>query len=243
MLRLTAFTVGLTLSSLAVATTTWTVKDPTWELDANGKSYDSQSSCVAAAETLAAATYHCTSTNVATIVGASSTVTSGGGSTSTPVASAGTSWVYHNGTFYWPGDWSWSGKANYKDTAGQPRSGSFDIAFTLLGQWGGWQPYAPNRSFSLSPYKYLIISIKTTVPSQPVHIFFEAANDTPIGTWLDPVQAGFGPSPVVGQWTSFKIPLSAFGVSGATILKFGVQDDSGGSNNTFYIDDVGFTAS
>jgi hypothetical protein len=245
MRRLFSLTLGLTLSSLAVSATTWTVKDPTWELDANGKTYDSQAACVAASQTLAAATYHCTGSNVATIVGSSSTVGSGGGGgtgggTGT---SNGTSWVYHNGTFYWPGDWSWSGLANYKDTAGRPRSGTFDIAFNLQGQWGGWQPFAPNRSFSLSPYKYLTLSIKTTVQSQPIHIFFEAANDKPIGTFIDPVQGGFGPSPVVGQWTTYKIPLSAFGVSGATILKFGVQDDSGGSNNTFYIDDVGFTAS
>lgn len=245
MLRLSALTIGLTLSSLAVSSTSWTVQNPSWQLDANGKTYDSQSSCVAAAETLPAATYRCTGSNVATIVGVSSTVTSGGGTTPTPTPTptSGTSWVYHNGIFNWPGDWSWSGTANYKDTEGRPLSGMYDVAFTLQGQWGGWQPYAPNRSFSLAPYKYLVISIKTTVASQPIHIFFEAANDTPIGTFIDPAASGFGPTPVVGQWTSYKIPLSAFGVTGATILKFGVQDDSGGANNTFYIDDVGFTAS
>ncbi len=236
MRRLSALTLttGLTLSSLAASATTWTVQDPTWALDGNAKTYSSQADCIAAAEAMAAATYHCTSNGVATIVG---TTASSGGTPPPPPPTAGTSWVYHNGTFYWPGDWSWSG------TGGAPTSGSYDVAFHLLGQWGGWLPYAPNRSFSLAPYKYLIISIKTTVPNQPIHIFFDAANDTPIGTFIDPVAGGFGPKPVVGQWSLYKIPLSAFGISGATILKFGVQDDSGAGSNTVYFDDVGFTTS
>ena len=239
-LSILTFTTGLTLSSLAASATTWTVQDPTWTLDGNSKSYASQAACVTAAEAMAMATYHCTSSGVATIVGSSAT-SSGG--TTTPPPTTGTSWVYHDGTFFWPGDWSWSGTANYKDTSGLPTSGSFDVAFHLSGQWGGWLPYAPNRSFSLAPYKYMIISIKTTVANQPIHIFFDAANDTPIGTFIDPVAGGFGAKPVVGQWTLYKIPLSSFGISGATILKFGVQDDSGGSGNTFYVDDVGFTTS
>src|SRR5262249_49010443 len=138
MRKLSMLAVGLMLSSLAAAATTWTVRDPTWELDANGRSYDSQASCVAAAETLPAATYHCSSSHIATIVGTSSNVTSGGGTAPAPQPTAGTYWVYHDGVFNWPGDWSWAGRANYKDTAGLPRSGPYDIAFTLLGQWGGW---------------------------------------------------------------------------------------------------------
>jgi hypothetical protein len=158
-----------------------------------------------------------------------------------PTTTGVTSWVYHNGSFKWPGDWSWAAVPNYKDTSGVPLSGKYDIAVRLVGQWGGWQPYALGQNFSLKPYKYMTISIKTTVTPQPIHIFFQAANDTPVGTWVDPVAGGFGPAAVVGQWQTYKIPLAALGVSGLNILKFGVQDDSGGAANTFYLDDVGFT--
>jgi hypothetical protein len=157
-----------------------------------------------------------------------------------PPPPPGTSWVYHAGVFSWPGDWSWAGHPNYKDTAGKPASGTFDIAYTLVSPWGGWQPYAPGKTFSLTPYKFLILTIKTTVGLQPIHLHFEAANDTPIGKVIDPVAGGFGPTAVVGTWQQYKVPLAAFGITGATILKFAVQDDSGGVN-TFYLDDVGFS--
>jgi hypothetical protein len=239
MRKLAALLVGLPFSTLALSATTWTVTGPTWELDGNGKTYQSQGACVAAAEAMAAAIYHCTNSNVATVTG---TVTAGPPPPPVPPPpTAGTYWVYQNGTFNWPGDWSWSGRANYRDTTGDPLSGGYDIAFTLLGSWGGWLPYAPNKRFSLTPYKYLTIAIKTTVAPQPVHIFFEAANDTPVGTFIDPAASGYGQTPVVGQWNTYRIPLAAFGVTGVDILKFGVQDDSGGANNTLYIDNVGFT--
>jgi hypothetical protein len=50
----------------------------------------------------------------------------------------------------------------------------------------------------------------------------------------------YGPPPVVGQWTTYKIPLTDLGVAGTHIYKFAIQDVTGLASNVFYLDDVGF---
>lgn len=163
--------------------------------------------------------------------------TGGGGSTTPPAA---TSWVYHNGQFLWPGDWSFSAEPNYKDTAGAAASG-YDIALTLKGQWGGWLPYAPGQSFNLTPYTAITFALKPASAGAKAQIYFVKAGDDPVGNAVDPFSGQYGPTPTLGQWNTYRIPLSAFGVSGVTILKFSIQDQSGRASGTaFYLNDVGF---
>lgn len=172
----------------------------------------------------------------------------GGASLSSPnsatvdITSNSTDWVYYDGVFNWPGDWSFSATPNYRDTAGGPIEGPYDIAVTVTGQWGAWQPYAPGESLDTTPYKYLIFSLKPTVANQVWDVGFMSAGDTPDGTQAVNI-APYGPAggPVVGQWGSYKIPISAFSLTDTTVLKFWIQDDTGRSTNLFYVDNVGFT--
>src|SRR5262245_31863962 len=76
----------------------------------------------------------------------------------TPVPADGTYWVYYNGQFNWTSDYSWLASIDYHDTAGIPLSGATDIAVTILGQWGGFQPYLA-AGFDTSPYKYLTFAV------------------------------------------------------------------------------------
>jgi len=69
-------------------------------------------------------------------------------------------------------------------------------------------------------------------------VFFQKVGDVPVGKVVNPLD--YGPAPVVGQWTTYKIPLVDLGVSGIRIYKFAIQDQTGLDNNTFYLDDVGF---
>ena len=182
---------------------------------------------------------------------------SGGATLSTPSSAtvtitgsgtASTLWVYYNGVFNWGGDWSFSATPNYKDTAGAPLDGPYDTAITITGQWGGWQPYVSGSCqsnialcFDTTPYKYLIFSLKPTVANQTWDVMFHSAGDTNDGNVV--LVAPYGPTggPVVGQWNSYKIPLSAFALTDTTVLKFFIQDESGLASNLFYVDDVGFT--
>jgi hypothetical protein len=151
---------------------------------------------------------------------------------------AHTFWVYHDGHFHWPGDYSFAAKADYSDKEGGPLSGRYDIKVVVTGKWGGFLPFATNWDFDLSGYEYLTFAFKPTVPNQTAQVFFEKVGDVPTGKAVNPFQ--YGPAPVVGQWATYKIPLSELGVSAIHIYKFAIQDQTGLPNNLFYLDDIGF---
>jgi Calx-beta domain len=177
----------------------------------------------------------------------SATVTISGSSASQ--AAAGTLWVYTNGVFNWGGDWSFAASADYKDTAGVPIDGPFDIVITGQ-QWGGWQPYVNancqsniSLCFATTPYKYIFFSAKPTVANQVFGVGFMSSGDTPDGPVLEDTSAycSGGKNPPVGQWETCKIPISAFGLTDTTVLKFWITDQTGLSSNHYYLDDVGFS--
>ena len=151
---------------------------------------------------------------------------------------AGTSWVYYNGVFDWPGDYSFSATANYADTEGGPMSGPHDVKVTLTGPWGGWLPYAQNWSFASQGYTKLTFSLKPTVANQKWNVYFVKVHDVNVGISIDP--ANYGPAPVPGQWATYTVPLADLGVLGTSIYKFAIHDETGLSNNTWYVDNVGF---
>jgi hypothetical protein len=166
----------------------------------------------------------------------SATVTVG---TSTTPPPAGTSWVYYNGAFDWPGDYSYDAVPNYADTSGGPLSGAHDIKVTLTSAYGGWLPYAQNWDFNSAGYTKLTFALKPTVANQKWWVYFVKVGDVPVGIYLD--VANYGPAPVVGQWNTYTVPLSDLGVLGTSIYKFCIQDQTGLSNNAWYADNVGFT--
>lgn len=172
------------------------------------------------------------------------------GVTITGSKAGATAWVYYNGAMNWGGDWSFAATANYKDTAGVPIEGPYDIVITGQ-QWGGWQPYVSGNCqsnisacFDTTPYKYLIFSVKPTVANQGLASGFMSAGDTPDGVVIYDLSSycSGGGNPPVGQWESCKVPLSAYGLTDKTILKFMISDQTGLASNRWYIDNVGFTA-
>jgi hypothetical protein len=159
-----------------------------------------------------------------------------------------TLWVYYNGVFNWPGDWSSGATPNYQDTAGAPIEGPYDIGITST-LYGLWQPYVNgycqttlSLCFDTTPYQYLIFSIKPTVANQLIEVGFMSAGDTPDGPVIfATAYCSGGANPPIGQWESCKMPLSVFKLTDTTVLKFWIQDETGLSSNHWYIDNVGFT--
>lgn len=148
--------------------------------------------------------------------------------------------VYHDGHFAWPGDYSFVATPDYRDTSGAPVSGKYDIKVTLTGPWGGWQPFATNWVFDTSTYNYLTFAFKPTVTNQAAQVYFMLVGDKPVGIGVDPFK--YGPTPVVGQWGVYTIPLADIGVAKTKIYKFAIQDKTGIKNNIFYVNDVAFLA-
>lgn len=174
----------------------------------------------------------------------SATVIVSGSATS--VGSPGsTFWVYHNGVFYWGGDYSYGARINYADTSGDPLNGRYDIAVNITSPYGGFLPYAggtvPLWSFVDNAYNYLTFAIKPTVANQSAQVYFVKVGDVPVGLNVNPFNGQYGPPPQVGIWTKYKIPLSDLGVLDTSVYKFAIQDMTGLSGNVFYLDDIGFS--
>lgn len=155
-----------------------------------------------------------------------------------PPPPPGTSWVYYDGVFDWPGDYSYVATPDYSDTSGNPLTGPYDIRITLDGAWGGWLPYAKNWDFDSKGYTKLTFALKPTVANQVWHVYFVKVGDVPVGIYLDVAQ--YGPAPVPGKWATYTVPLADLGVLGTDIYKFCIQDQTGLSRNTWYVDNVGF---
>jgi hypothetical protein len=163
-----------------------------------------------------------------------SVVINGSGSTS----ANGIFWVYTNGVFAWPGDYSFVSTVDYKDTSGSPQTPPYDIKWTVTGAWGGFQPYATNWSFDTTPYTYLRFSMKPTIAGQQAQVYFMLVGDIPVGVTVNVLN--YGPAPVVGQWATYTIPLKDIGVANTNVYKFAIQDQTGLGHNVVYLDDVGF---
>ncbi len=155
---------------------------------------------------------------------------------------SGEFWVYRDGSFNWAGDYSWEARIDYRDQHGMPPGHRYDIAVTITGRWGGFQPFAPGKRFDVSRYKYLVYSLKPTMDNQVFATGFAALNDVPDGKPVTVSGPPYGPIPVAGRWATYRIPLGEFALSNPIIQKFAIADGSGRANNLFYVDDVGFTA-
>jgi hypothetical protein len=179
-------------------------------------------------------------------------------------------WVYHNGVFTWPGDFTGTGTAlDYQDNTGSPLSGPYDILFTATSQWAEWLPFSQNWDLYIGGCNYLTFAIKPKVTSASWQTYFmmvgdvmEAKNSDGTTSSTNYLMIGSGPntsmnsqthattsissygpsSPVTGAWNVYKIPLSVYfnGEVPASIYKFAIQDESG-STDSWYIDEVGFT--
>ena len=149
-------------------------------------------------------------------------------------------WVYYNGQFNWPSDWSYAATTNYSSTAGAPLSGPYDLQVST-STWGGWQPAAPNQALDLTPYKYVTFSLKPTIAGQTWSCYFTKTGATSTSNVVNVLN--YGPAPVAGVWGTYSIPLADLGVSASSIESFAIQDQTGLASNSWYVDNVGFVQS
>ena len=171
-------------------------------------------------------------------------------------SSSGTSWIYSDGKFNWPGDWSGSQvKLNYDDTAGDP--GNKDLSVKIDAPWGLWLPYCPQvgptvngyrvPSCNVAGYTSITMQLKATKAKQKWSLTIykynisngELSADTVVGHVADLTPYGGGS--VVGKFVTYTVPLADLGAYGLTTMyKFALQDQSGSTGQTWYVNNVGF---
>jgi hypothetical protein len=166
-----------------------------------------------------------------------------------PQQSNATFWVYYNGIFDWMGDFSYPGGSiniNYADTTGAPESGPADIEVSFTVAHAGFQPYAGNTTTAWDmeggSFGYISMDLKPTIAGQNWELLvLSRLPPGDVSPWSNVLLSSYGPAPVVGQWATYKIPLSALtigythftgSISGTTLtvssVSSGVGLDAGG---------------
>ena len=162
-----------------------------------------------------------------------------------------TYWVYYNGVFDWAGDYSYPAGGihiNYADTTGAPEEGPYDISVSSSQSAAGFLPFAGKTvtqwDLEAGAFNYLSFDMKPTRSGQDWEIYLlsrTAAGDVIPWAMLGSLK-GYGNVPAaVGQWQTYKIPLSVFtlgftnftaSISGNSLIVSGVSSgvgvDSGG---------------
>jgi hypothetical protein len=164
-----------------------------------------------------------------------------------------TTWTYYDGVMYWPGNDSVNSSENYTDTAGAPLMGPYDVAVQMQA-YGEWQPALDPLGTCVSyvcldttPYNYFNFAFKPTNANEDLLIGWMSAHDTPDGGTLADAALNVyctnctGGVPAAGQWNTYKVPLSVFGLTDTTVLKFWIQEHNGIST-TMYFDNVGLSS-
>jgi hypothetical protein len=156
------------------------------------------------------------------------------GPPSNPPPVAGTFWLYKQGVFKGAGSYDFgSGHIVYGPTT-----------VTAVGDVG-WQPRMPNDDFDTTGYHYITVSIRPTQAGNTWITGAEMIGDKGFpGCPNAPSIMKYGPNPaIVGQWNTYKIPLSAYCITPALHpykIMFLEQSSSNKSGNKVEYDAVGF---
>jgi len=165
-------------------------------------------------------------------------------------------WIYDDGSFKWPGDWSGGEiKINYNDTSGD--AGTQDISVQVVAPWGFWLPYCPQvgpvvngykvPSCNVASYTSITMQLKATKANQKWSLAIYKYNvsngqltaDTIVGSVPD--LTPYGGNAVAGKFVTYTIPLADLGASGLTTMyKFALQDQTGMTGQTWYVNKVAF---
>jgi hypothetical protein len=99
--------------------------------------------------------------------------------------------------------------------------------------WAGLSLHTP--SFSTSPYTHVefLMHQGGSTPSGMAASLYNAS-----GQLIQAVNITPHASPAGNGWHRVSIPLSALGGVNTTITRFQLQDTTGGSQSTFYVDDI-----
>lgn len=153
--------------------------------------------------------------------------------------------IYKNGYRGWNLDYAFGGSPNYSDNTGAPQGGTNDILFTNSG-FGGMLPVSSHLvtqwNFPVGAFKYLYLDLKAINTPYSFKVYALRVGDVKIYNAagvsynVNPMSNSYGSAPVVGQWSTRKIPLVDFLTdwgppwSAVTAYTVGMVATSGGAS-------------
>jgi GH18 family chitinase len=134
-------------------------------------------------------------------------------------------------------NWSWGATVDYAATS-PVHLGSKSIAVTYTAAWGGLYLHG-NTGVSPSGLSKLEFYVHGgTAGGQQLALYLgDTGGSLPIVPLDSYVTGG---SVAAGAWRKVSIPLSALGVTSNAITDLVIQDDAGGAQPTFYVDQIQF---
>jgi len=137
-------------------------------------------------------------------------------------------------------DWSWNTTLNFASTA-QAHAGSKSIAVTYTAAWGALYLH---YDFGLPPSGRSKLEFWVHGGSTGGQRIIAQVGEPGSSTvWLNEVPVNSYNScgtVTANTWCKVSIPFSALGVTSNPITELVIQDDSGGAQPTFYVDDIRF---
>jgi hypothetical protein len=131
-------------------------------------------------------------------------------------------------------NWSWDSTINW--TGGSYYTGANSISWTPTAGWAGMDIHNPS-GVSVTSYTTIHFAMKATAANELFVVFLEDANGNPTGRSI--LLTDNGGNPPTGWWQRYDIPIADFGITGTTITGIVIQSNSGSSQSTVYVDEVG----
>lgn len=135
-------------------------------------------------------------------------------------------------------NWSWNSDINL-DNSSPTYQGSKSISYQVNSGWGALYLHAKSP-VDTTNYSHVTFAINATASDEK---FSVAAMDTNGHTLSGVILLkDVGGAPTVGSWKVYSIPLNTLHAANITISGLIIQDQSGNSQPTIYVDEIRLTA-
>jgi endoglucanase len=165
--------------------------------------------------------------------------TGSGSTTSSAPAQNQSAAIYSDSLTSGWGNWSWNSTINFSAT-NPVYQGSDAISFTPTSSYGGLYIHS-DQGIDTTHYQSLTFAARTSGNGQTYSVGLYDPNNQ----LLHPAIAldGYGGQPVSTSWKIYTIPLSDLNATGKTIKGVMIQDTSGKTQQTLYLDQIALSGS
>src|SRR6266568_1891076 len=136
-------------------------------------------------------------------------------------------------------NWSWNSNVNFSNS-NPVYQGSNAISFTPTGGYGGFYIHS-DQGIDTTPYQTLTFTAKANASGQTYAVGVYDSNNQ----LLHPAIAldSYGGQPVLSAWKVYTIPLQDLNATNKIIKGFMLQDTTGKTQQTLFIDQIALTES
>lgn len=134
-------------------------------------------------------------------------------------------------------NWSWNSNVNFSNSS-PVYQGSNAISFTPTAGYGGFYIHS-DQGIDTTPYLALTFAAQASGNGQTYAVAVYDSNNQQLHAPI--ALDNYGGQPVSNSWKVYTIPFSDLNATGKTIKGIMIQDTTGKTGQTLYLDQVGLT--